>query len=75
MNRLQMTELGFGWPVQMQVEAIRRGLRIEEVPISYRRRQGGHSKVSGSISASLRAGVAILRVVLKNEPETTRWTG
>ena len=61
---LQMRETAHGWPVEMQVRAARAGLRIREVPISYRRRRHGQSKVSGSVAGSLRAGAAILRVVL-----------
>ncbi len=61
---LRMRELTHGWPVEMQVQAVRHGLRIGEVAIHYRRRQSGRSKVSGSVVGSLRAGVAILRVVV-----------
>ena len=64
LTALPMRESAHGWPVEMQVLAVRRGLRIGEVPIHYRRRLTGRSKVSGSPFGSLRAGVAILRVVL-----------
>ncbi len=61
---LEMQESAHGWPAEMQVKAARRGLRICEVPIRYRRRRAGRSKVSGTAIGSLRAGFAILRVVL-----------
>lgn len=61
---LEMQESAHGWPAEMQVKAARRGLRICEVPIRYRRRRAGRSKVSGTAIGSLRAGLAILRVVL-----------
>ncbi len=61
--RLELEEDGSGWPARMQVEAARRGLRIVELPIRYRRRRTGRSKVSGSLTGSLRAARAILRVV------------
>jgi glycosyltransferase involved in cell wall biosynthesis len=65
LNRLEMSELGMGWPVQMQALAAREGLRVTEVPVRYRRRRVGASKVSGSPIGSLRAGRAILGVVLR----------
>jgi len=61
---LDMQESAHGWPVEMQVQAARRGLRIREVPIHYRRRRAGRSKVSGHPLGALKAGLAILRVVL-----------
>ncbi len=64
LERLRMRERLHGWPVEMQVAALREGLRVEELPIRYRRRRGGSSKVSSSLRGSLRAGAAILRVVL-----------
>ncbi len=75
---LAMRELTHGWPVEMQVQAVRCGLRIGEVPIHYRRRVAGRSKVSGSPLGSVRAGVAILRVVLASArppPPTPRSHG
>jgi glycosyltransferase involved in cell wall biosynthesis len=61
--RLELEDDGPGWPARMQVRAVERGLRIIELPIRYRRRRSGRSKVSGSIAGSLRAGRAILQVV------------
>ncbi len=63
LRRLELRESHHGWPVEMQVEALRRGLRVAEVAVRYRRRRGGRSKVSGSLAGSWRAGRAILRVV------------
>lgn len=63
-DRLELAEMTWGWPTQLQVRAATRGLRIQEVPVRYRRRRGGRSKVSASARGSARAGVAILRVVL-----------
>ena len=57
-------ELAHGFPAEMQVQALKHGLRIVEVPIAFRRRRGGRSKVSGTVRGTLRAGAAILRVVL-----------
>ncbi|MDP6933784.1 MAG: glycosyltransferase family 2 protein [Myxococcota bacterium] len=57
--RLQMEDLNFGWNVEMQIKAIRRGLRVREVPTRYRPRIG-QSKISGTVRGSLRAGTKIL---------------
>lgn len=62
LDLLEMSEPAHGWPAEMQVKAARRGLRVVEVPISYRPRLTGRSKVSGSPIGALRAGAALLRV-------------
>ncbi len=64
--RLGMRDLDYGWTVEMQVRALAEGLRIEETPVSYRRRVAGANKVSGNLAASVRAGVKILWVVLRS---------
>jgi glycosyltransferase involved in cell wall biosynthesis len=57
---LGMQEETYGWNLEMQVKAARRGLRILEVPVPHRRRAGGRSKVSGDLAASARAGLRLL---------------
>jgi glycosyltransferase involved in cell wall biosynthesis len=59
---LGMKDRDFGWTVEMQVKAARRGLRHTEVPVRYRRRMG-RSKISGTLSGSVRAGAKILCTV------------
>lgn len=61
---LGMRDLNFGWTAEMQVKAALRGLRVREVPVSYRPRIG-QSKISGTISGTLRAGTKILWTVLR----------
>ena len=65
LERLQMAEMTYGWNLEMQVKACQYGLRIVEIPVDYRCRFGGTSKVSGDFRASLRAGVRILGVLLR----------
>jgi glycosyltransferase involved in cell wall biosynthesis len=65
LNRLGLTEMGYGWNIEMQLRAAALGLRILERPLPYRRRAGGTSKVAGSLSGTLRAIVAILRTVAR----------
>ncbi len=59
---LGMKDKDFGWTVEMQVKAARRGLRHTEVPVRYRRRVG-RSKISGTVGGSVRAGIKILATV------------
>ncbi len=60
---LGMRDLNYGWNVEMQMKAVRAGLRVLEVPVSYRKRAEGESKISGDLRASVRAGVKIVRAV------------
>ena len=60
--RLSMRDETWGWTVEMQVRAARLGLRVREVPVGYRRRIG-QSKISGTLSGTVRAGVKILWVI------------
>lgn len=61
-ERLQMVDRNYGWTVEMQVKAVRRGLRWMEVPVDYRVRIGT-SKVSGTVRGTLGAGYKILRTI------------
>ncbi len=58
--KIEMTDRGFGWTVEMQVRAIEEQLSIVEIPVIYHPRQGGKSKISGTISGSIQAGTIIL---------------
>jgi glycosyltransferase involved in cell wall biosynthesis len=58
--RLDMREMTYGWNIEMQMKAARAGLRILEVPMPYRCRIGGVSKVAGSLKGSIRAGWRIV---------------
>jgi glycosyltransferase involved in cell wall biosynthesis len=63
--RLGMREMTYGWNIEMQMKAARRRLRILEVPMPYRRRSGGVSKVAGSLRGSLRAGHRIITTFVR----------
>ena len=60
LERLGMTDRGYGWTVEMQIRAARAGLRIAEVPVRARRRRAGHSKISGTLRGTVRASGRIL---------------
>jgi len=64
-QELGMREMTFGWPTEMIVKAVRNGARIVEVPVSWRRRRAGQSKVSGNLRGSLLAAYYILGVTIR----------
>lgn len=61
---LDMQDRDYGWTVEMQVKAVRRGLRVGEAPVSYRRRLGA-SKISGTLRGVLGAGLKILYIIFR----------
>ncbi len=67
---LGMTDRTYGWNVEMQIKAVRRRLRITEVPVRYRKRAGGESKVSGTVSGTFLAGYKILWTVFRYARES-----
>jgi glycosyltransferase involved in cell wall biosynthesis len=69
---LDMRELGYGWNIEMQMRAARAGLRILEIPVDYRRRSGGASKVAGSLSGTLRAATRIVATFVRVAMEARR---
>jgi len=62
---LAMREETYGWPLEMQMKAARSGLRILEVPVDYRRRSGGSSKISGTLKGSFLAASRILMTLTR----------
>jgi glycosyltransferase involved in cell wall biosynthesis len=65
LEAMQMHEMTYGWNLEMQIKALKMGLRVVEVPVDYRCRIGGESKVSGNAWASVKAGVRILGVLAR----------
>ncbi len=60
LRHLAMVDRDYGWTVEMQLKARVARLRVVEVPVRYRLRAAGRSKVSGTITGSVRAGWKIL---------------
>jgi|SRR6266568_2742204 len=60
LERLNLREKTYGWPLEMQMRAARAGLLILEVPVDYRRRAGGQSKIAGTVRGSVLAATRIL---------------
>jgi len=62
---LGMTEMTYGWNIEMQMRAARAGLRILEIPVPYRCRRSGDSKVAGSLRGTLRAAPRIVATFIR----------
>jgi glycosyltransferase involved in cell wall biosynthesis len=62
---LNMTEMTYGWNLEMQMRAARARLRILEIPLPYNCRVAGESKVSGNWLGTLRAGTRLLLTFFK----------
>jgi hypothetical protein len=70
--KLGMRELTYGWNIEMQMRAARAGLRILEIPVDYRCRSGGESKVAGSLRGSIRAGGRIIATFFRVAADARR---
>ncbi len=65
LDRLSLRDRNFGWTVEMQIQAVRHGLRVQQVQMSYRRRIG-QSKISGTLRGAVGAGAKILFVIFRH---------
>ena len=65
LESLGMRDRDFGWTAEMQARAARAGLRMVEVPVSYRRRRHGRSKIAGTVTGSVRAGWKIVTTLVR----------
>lgn len=70
--KLGMREMTYGWNLEMQMRVARAGLRVLEVPVGYRKRLGGASKVAGSLRGSIKAGIKIASTFVRVALEPTR---
>ena len=60
LEKLKLREETYGWPLEMQMRAAQAQVRTMEVPVDYRRRAGGHSKIAGTVRGSILAATRIL---------------
>ncbi len=65
LEQLGMSEMTYGWNLEMQIKAAQNRLRIKEIPVDYRCRIGGVSKVSGDWKASFKAALRIMEVLFR----------
>ncbi len=63
---LGMTEMTYGWNLEMQMKAPRAGLRVLEIPLPYYVRVAGQSKVAGSWRGTWLAGTRILATLARH---------
>ncbi len=64
LKSIGMQDTNFGWTVEMQIKAVKKGLRILEVPVKYRERIGV-SKITGTFSGTIKAGTKIIYTIFK----------
>lgn len=70
---LNMQDPNYGWTVEMQIRAAQHRLDCTEVPVRYRKRAGGKSKVSGTVKGVVLAGWKIISTIfaLHFKPKNT----
>jgi glycosyltransferase involved in cell wall biosynthesis len=65
LHRLHLRDRTFGWNVEMHARCAELGLRVVELPVLYRLRRSGASKISGNLVGTWRAGRTILATLGK----------
>ena len=65
LRQLAMSEMTYGWTTELVVKAVRAGLRIVEVPVAYRPRLAGQSKVSGTVRGTVGAAWKLCTCALR----------
>jgi len=65
LERLEMRDRNYGWTVEMQIKAAKKGISHAEVPVRYRARIG-ESKVSGTVRGTLGASAKILGLLARH---------
>jgi glycosyltransferase involved in cell wall biosynthesis len=74
LQMIGMQDKTYGWTVEMQLKAARMGLRCTEVPVRYRKRREGVSKVSGTLKGTIMAGYKIIWTIFKYSWRSSRRT-
>jgi len=64
LDQLKMADKTYGWTIEMQIKAVKKGLRFREIPVRYKQRIGV-SKVSGTVKGTVLAGIKIIFAVFK----------
>jgi glycosyltransferase involved in cell wall biosynthesis len=62
---LEMRDPNYGWNVEMQLKALKNGLRVLEVPVDCRSRVAGTSKISGSLRAAAKCGAKMMLATVR----------
>jgi hypothetical protein len=66
LQALELSDLTYGFTIEMLIKAHQRGLRIREIEVRHRARRGGESKVSGTVVGSVRASAKILSAIARH---------
>lgn len=64
LQSLSMQDKTYGWTVEMQLKALKKGLSYIEIPVRYKNRIGV-SKVSGTVKGTIMAGIKIIGWIFK----------
>jgi glycosyltransferase involved in cell wall biosynthesis len=64
LDKIQMADRDFGWTVEMQVKALKKGIPYTEIPVSYKKRKGV-SKITGTVKGSFSAGYKIISTIVR----------
>ncbi len=75
LERLRMADTTWGWTLEMQIKAVLEGLRVVEIPVRWRRRRAGASKISGTLAGTLRACGKITWTFARFAATCRRWPG
>lgn len=65
LRSLDMSDQTWGWTVEMQFKAAARGMPVLEIATLYRPRRAGNSKISGTLTGSVRAGWKIMATIIR----------
>jgi len=60
LDHLSLQDKTWGWNIEMHYLALQSRGRVKEIPVRYRKRRGGTSKISGNFWSSIRVGTRIL---------------
>jgi glycosyltransferase involved in cell wall biosynthesis len=66
LDALALTDDGMGYVIQMLLRAHALGLRVVEVEVAHRPRTAGRSKVSGTVSGTVRASAKIISAIARH---------
>ncbi|MDZ4727381.1 MAG: glycosyltransferase family 2 protein [Leptospira sp.] len=58
--RMGLIDKTWGWNIEMQIRALQEKMNVIEIPVNYRKRKFGKSKISGTLGMAMRVGIKIL---------------
>ncbi|MEJ2757427.1 MAG: glycosyltransferase family 2 protein [Anaerolineales bacterium] len=64
---LDMQEFTYGWPLEMIIKSARQKVQIQEVPVTYRPRFAGNSKVGGTLRGSILTAYRFFKVIFTSD--------